>query len=460
MAATSQPLATRAALRAFERGGNAVDAALAAAAVLCVTEPHMTGVGGDAFAIVWDGSKVHGLDAAGPAPLLAPPNEVPADLGPRSITVPGAVAGWAALADRFGRLGLDAALVDAIDAAEHGVAIGGISAALWAEFGGPPELGPPPALGDRLFLPELAQTLRSIAESGPSGFYHGKVGRAITSSSWLDEGDLSRYRPRWVEPLTTQYRDFTICELPPPTQGVVALEALGMLALGEPDIASQVHCTSLALEDGLAQVRDGADVSTLLDPSYLAVRRAAHSQPTRELSGGTVYACCAEFGGLAVSFIQSLYMPFGSRVVAPGTGVVLQNRGSCFAVAGAVEPGKRPFHTLIPGMVLAGSRLLGPFGVMGGFIQAQSHVQLISALLDERLDPQAALDRPRFRVEGDTIYLEEGLWDAAQDLRRHHHNVELSRDRWQFGAGQAIMTVGDVLLGGSDARRDGYAAGF
>src|SRR5205823_3105701 len=283
MVATSQPLATRAGLRMLERGGNAADAALAAAAVLCVTEPMATGVGGDCFAQVW-------------------------------------------------------------------------------------------------------------VDGRPSAFYAGEVAEAICSVSWLEERDLASFEPRRVEPLRLEYKGIEVCELPPPTQGVCALEALGLLERSSPGLAAKIRCVQLALEDALARVRDGADVGELISSAYLDARRE-RARAVTEPRGGTVYLCAVDGDRMAVSFIQSLYDSFGSGLVAPGTGVVLQNRGACFSVGGAVEPGRRPYHTIIPGMLLRDGELLGPFGVMGGFIQAQAHLQLVSAIVDDGLDPQAALDR-------------------------------------------------------------------
>lgn len=457
--ATSQPLATRAGLRALERGGNAVDAAVAAAAVLCVTEPMSTGIGGDAFALLSTGGRVLGLDAAGPAPRGADPDAPVAERGPTSVTVPGAVAGWAALVEEHGTLGLDTLLSDAIAAAEDGFAVGSVTAGDWAEAAAPPELGPRPAVGERVRLPELGATLRRIAQDGPDALYRGEIARAIASATWLDEEDLAAYASRWVEPLSLAYRGLTVHELGPPTQGVAALEGLGLLGLGEPTLAAQVECVRLALEDAVAQVRDGADVSELLEPGALARRRSQTARPVGEPGGGTVYLCAAD-RRCAISFIQSLYRDFGSGVVAPGTGVVLQNRGAGFAVGGRVEPGSRPYHTLIPGLLTLDGRLHGVFGVMGGFLQAQAHVQLVSALVDGGLDPQAALDRPRFRVDGDDVLLEEGLWERAGELEAIGLRPVASRERSLFGGGQAILVEGDVLVGGSDGRKDGYAAGF
>ena len=455
MVATSQPLATRAGLRALERGGNAADAALAAAAVLCVTEPMSTGIGGDCFAQVWRDGELEGLDSAGPAPASAEAEPV-AQTGPRSVTVPGAVAGWAAFAERYCRLGLDGCLEDAIDAAEGGFAVAPRTAASWSRIGGP--LGDPPAVGDVVYQPELGVTLRRIADEGPSAFYTGEVAEAICEVSWLEEDDLAGFEPRWVEPLRLTYKGTEVCELPPPTQGVCALEGLGLLERSSPSLASQIRCVQLALEDALARVRDGADVGELITREYLDARRgrAAVTEPP----GGTVYLCAVDGERMAVSFIQSLFEGFGSGLVAPGTGVVLQNRGACFAVGGAVEPGRRPYHTIIPGMLLRDGELLGPFGVMGGFIQAQAHVQLVSAMVDDGLDPQAALDRPRFRVDGDAVRLEEGLWDREPDLQRLGYRTVRDTDTYAFGGGQAIVVSGEALIGGSDPRKDGYAAGL
>src|SRR6185437_12431397 len=227
------------------------------------------GIGGDCFAIVWDGSRLHGLDAAGPAPKNAAPTTPVEPLGPRSVTVPGAVGGWVALAERFGRLGLDACLADAIDVAERGYAVAGRTAQAWASASEPselwpptrvpPELLPPPARGQIVRHPELAATLRTIARDGRPAFYSGAVAQAICAACWLEESDLAAYSPRWVEPLTTRYRDHVVAELPPPTQGIAALEGLALLEGMSPDLPNQVDCMRLALADARANVRDGAD---------------------------------------------------------------------------------------------------------------------------------------------------------------------------------------------------------
>ncbi len=460
MVATSQPLATRAGVRALEAGGNAADAALAAASVLAVTEPTGNGIGGDNFAIVWNERRADGLDSAGAAPRVCPHTEVTIH-GSDSVTVPGAIGGWAALAERHGKLGLDRCLSDAIDAAENGFAVTPLTAAAWSRGAHvPEEYLPAPKVGEVVRLPDLAKTLRGIAENGPSAFYEGDVARSIASVTWLEEEDLAAHEARWVEPLSITYRGHTVLELPPPTQGVAALEGLGLLERSSPSLASQIRCMQLALEDALERVRDGADVSDLISPEFLDRRRAGEPAAVAEPSGGTVYLCAVDGDRMAVSFIQSNYMGFGSGLVAPGTGVALQNRGACFAVSGAVEPGRRPFHTIIPGMLLRDGKLAGPFGVMGGFLQAQAHLRLVSAIVDDGLDPQAALELPRFMVDGDVVRLEEGLWERDADLAKLGIDTVREPNAGYFGGGQAILVSGDALVGGSDPRKDGYAAGL
>jgi gamma-glutamyltranspeptidase / glutathione hydrolase len=452
MVATSQPAATLAGLRALERGGNAADAAIAAAAVLCVAEPMMTGIGSDLFALVWRDGVAEGLDAAGPAAAGATP-EVELR-GPGSVTVPGAVAGWAALAER-GRLGLDACLSDAIDLARRGFAAGRHCDRMWRAAAVQP-LGPAPGRGRIVRMPELATTLEAIAERGPDAIYRGEIAARMAAACALEESDLAAMQARPAAPLRISYRGTEVLELPPPTQGVAALEALALLEPTEATPADQVQAVRLALEDAYAEVRDGADVRHLLAPEHLA-RRAAHAaSATAAVPGDTVYLCAVDEDRMAVSLIQSLFEAFGSGVLVPGTGIVLHNRGAGFAVSGAVEPGRRPFHTLIAAMLARDGALVGPFGVMGGAMQTQGHVQLVSALVDGGLDPQAALDRPRFRVDGDVLLLEEGLGDLGVPGLRSVHEHDVGR----FGAGQAILLEGDALIGGSDSRRDGFAGGL
>ena len=476
MVATSQAPATLAGLEILRKGGDAADAAIAAAAALCVAEPMSNGLGGDCFALVWDGGAVHGLDAGGAAPKGALA-AAPSSSGPSSVVVPAMVAGWAKLSERFGRLGLDECLRPAIDLAEAGVAAGFHCAAMWSASPlAPVELGRAPKVGEVYRVPGLARSLRDLAERGPGSFYTGETAEAIASVSWLDVEDLGAVSPRWVEPLSITYRGVDVFEMPPPTQGIAALEALGLLErlenragdqldaqldgqLDGRNLSSEIRAVALALEDARAQVRDRAEVTGLIAPAYLDARSHAPVRLFPEPSGGTVYLCALDSDGMAVSLIQSLYGGFGSGVVVPGTGIVLNNRASCFEVSGAVEPGRRPYHTTIPGLLVENGRLRGPFGVMGGFIQAQAHLQLVSALVDRGLDPQAALDLPRFRIDRDVVWLEEGLWGAKEDLERGGWRVQRDGGRFGFGGGQAIQVQEGRILGGSDARKDGFAAG-
>ena len=396
MVATSQPLATLGGLDVLREGGTAADAAICAAAILCVTEPHATGVGGDLFAILREPSgALHGLDAAGPAPQAAP-REPPAYDGPRSVDVPGAVAGWGELAERFGRAGLKRCLRPAIELAAEGVPAGFNSGEIWrASPRAPAALGPPPGFGARYRLPALSATLAAIAAHGPGYLYTGPLAEAIAASTWLTLEDMVDYRPRWVAPLTGAYRGLEVAELPPPTQGVAALEALAILDLGDrdPDVSERVRAVALALEDALATVRDGADVSHLLDDEYVRLRRTQLPGAVAEPAGGTVCVCVVDRDGMAVSLLQSLYESFGSGVVAGETGIVLNNRAAGFAVQGEVVAGTRPYHTLIPGMLSRDDRLVGPFGLMGGMIQAQSHTQFLCELM--RGGTGRAIRRPR-----------------------------------------------------------------
>jgi gamma-glutamyltranspeptidase/glutathione hydrolase len=494
MVATSQPLATQAGLKALESGGNAIDAALAAAAVLCVVEPMSTGIGGDCFALVWRNGELTGLNASGRAPAAADPDAMGTAIplrGPLAVTAPGAVAGWAALVERHGRLGLDRALAAAIDIAERGFAVTPVIAGYWA--GAADELAlydearrvflPAPRVGAIVRFPELAATLRSIATNGADGFYRGPVAEAICSVTPLTLDDLAVPHAEWVEPLRKHYRGVEVCEIPPNGQGVAALQALGILegldhtggrALDR--VHLQAEAMKLAFADAERHVHDGPLPARYLDDEYLASRRAlidparAGSPPAGALErSGTVYLCAVDEQRNACSLIQSVYHGFGSMVVAPGTGVALQNRGHCFTLEeghpNRLAPGKRPYHTIIPGLLLRDGALLGPFGLMGGHMQPQGHVQLVSHLVDRGLDPQAALDEPRWRLDREgrstwTLALEEPLYRLAAALARRGHRVLADPNPAAFGGGQAVLLRDDVLIGGSESRKDGVALGF
>jgi gamma-glutamyltranspeptidase/glutathione hydrolase len=468
MVATSHPLATRAGLRALERGGNAVDAALAAAAMLTVAEPTDNGVGGDAFALIWDDGVLYGINGSGrsPAELGGASAE---DDGPRSVTVPGAVRLWGDLASRFARFGLDEAVGPAADAALGGVVCTARIADKWARAGLAP--WPAPAPGERYELPELAPTLRRIAAEGPDALYTGEVAAAIAASTWLSEDDLSVHVSEWVEPLRRSYRGVEVCELPPNGQGVAALLALAVYEGLEPEPHFEIEAMKLALADTRAFVHDGPlPADTFADDRLAARRSLVRANAVLDLRlglprGGTTYLCAVDGDGMAVSFIQSVYGSFGSGVVAPGTGVVLQNRGAGFshdpAHPNALQAAKRPFHTIIPGMLLEHGELLGPFGVMGGPMQPQGHFQVVRRLVDEGDDPQAALDAPRWRVEEDgVVELEPGLEHLLPELRAIGHDARLGEIQHPFGVGQMILRLGTSLIGGSDGRGDGYAGGL
>ena len=468
MVATSHPLATRAGLRALERGGNAVDGALAAAALLTVAEPTDNGVGGDAFALVWDGGMLYGLNGSGRSPAELD-GRAAEDAGPCSVTVPGAVRLWADLATRFGRFGLDGAVGPAADAAWAGVACSARIADKWARAVHAP--WPAPAVGQRYELPELAETLGRIAAEGPEALYGGEVAAAIAAATWLSEDDLHAHRSEWVEPLRRSYRGVEVCELPPNGQGVAALLALALYDGLQPGTHFEIEAMKLAFADTYASVHDGPLPADLFADERLAVRRAL-VQHDRALDlradqprGGTTYLCVVDGDGMAVSLIQSVYGSFGSGVIAPGTGVVLQNRAAGFSrVPGhpnALAPATRPFHTIIPGMLLERGELLGPFGVMGGPMQPQGHFQVVRRVVDDGDDPQAALDAPRWRVdENGCVELEPALAPLLPELRRKGHDARIGAVAHGFGVGQMILRLGTSLIGGSDGRGDGYAAGL
>jgi gamma-glutamyltranspeptidase/glutathione hydrolase len=489
MAATSHPLATRAALRVLEEGGSAVDAAVTAAAVLCVCEPYSTGIGGDLFAIVWDDGRAHGLNASGRAPESLDPEALAeiAVSGPTSVTVPGAVSGWAALLDRFGSASLDRCLAPAIEAAEQGFAVTPVIAAAWAVLArglsdgeARRVFGDAPVVGQTVRLPDLGQSLRLLAAEGPAALYDGPLSDAICNASWLERSDLAAHVPEWVEPLRLAHRGAQVLELPPNGQGAVALQALALVEPLTPRavvdrIHLQAEALKLAFADGYGQIADGPLPTGYLDPAYLAERRGlidrdrAGSPVAGALPrGGTIYLACVDAERRACSLIQSVYQGFGSGVVAPGTGIALQNRGACFTLEAGhpnrIGPGKRPYHTIIPGLLVRDGSLLGPFGVMGGHFQPQGHLQVVERLLAEGLDPQAALDAPRFRVDLAgrewTLALEPPLWPLEHELQRRGHRVLRDPDPGAFGGGQAILVRDEVLVGGSEPRKDGYAAGF
>ncbi|WP_243095510.1 gamma-glutamyltransferase family protein [Thermus thalpophilus] len=503
--ATSQPLAALAGMEMLLKGGSAVDAAIAMAACLTVVEPTSNGLGGDLFAQVWDG-KLHGLNASGKSPLALTPERLPEGRMPERgwlpVTVPGAVSGWRALHERWGRLPFPEVLAPAIRYAEEGFPVGPETGRAWKraegiylpltgpEFSAFKEVffpgGRAPRAGEVWRSPLHAKTLREIADSYGESLYRGALAEALARFS-ADTGglltleDLKAHAPEWVEPLSLDYRGLTVHELPPNGQGVAALLALAILEgfeLRPEDPFSyhlQVEAMRLALADAFRFVADPRylelDPKALLFPAYAAERRRLIGERAlpRVLPGlrpeGTVYLAAAD-GEVMVSLIQSNYQGFGSGVLVPGTGIALQNRGLGFSLEeghpNRVGPGKRPYHTIIPGFLTREGRPLGPFGVMGGFMQPQGHVQVVVALADFGLNPQAALDRPRWQVVpgdgGDEVLLEPGIPQAtALFLKDLGHRVRYEAEYGLFGRGQVVLREGEALVAASDPRAEGLA---
>jgi gamma-glutamyltranspeptidase/glutathione hydrolase len=501
MVATSHPLATAAGVRALEAGGTAADAAVAAAAVLCVVDPRSTGIGGDAFALYWPvgADAPVGLEGAGPSAAGltidalrdAGFKEMP-EIGPWTVTVPGSVDAWEKLLDRFGRLDLATALTPAVEAARDGFEVTPFVAEEWVE--GAPRLagaaatetflpgGAPPAAGSRFVNPGLADSLEAIAAGGAEAFYRGPLGERIGAAveeagGPLRASDLADWGGAgWVEPISAEFSGATVFELPPPGQGIVVLEALGILAgLDLADAAAAEHVSiealKIAFADAWAYVADPLheDVPTaaLLSESYLAGRRAEVDPESvgEALPGSptdTVYLCVVDGEGAACSFIQSLYEGFGSGVGVPGTGIVLQNRGAGFVMEpghpNVAAPGRRPYHTIVPAMLGRGGEFAACLGVVGGFMQPQAQVQILRGMLEGGLDPQAALDAPRVRFLGGRRIGVEADFDEAvvAELARRGHEIS-TLPRFGAGGAQAIVREGGRLFGASDKRKDGCA---
>ncbi|MFC4808899.1 gamma-glutamyltransferase family protein [Paenibacillus sp. GCM10023250] len=514
MVAASQPLAAQAGLRMLQQGGNAVDAAIATAACLTVVEPTANGIGGDAFAIVWQEGRLHGLNASGRSPMALTPDaarergareSMPVD-GWLPVTVPGAPSAWAALSERFGRLPFAALLKPAVEYARDGYAVTPELGATWArsfraweaKAGDPlfaewfrvfaPE-GRAPKPGETWRSPDHARTLEAIAASKGEAFYRGELAEAIDrfareTGGLLRAADLAAHCPEWTDPISVRYRGYDVWEMPPNGQGLVALMALNVLdgiPLAHKDaietVHAQIEALKLAFVDGRQHITEPAwmkaSVEELLSPAYAAQRRqligeqAVMPAPGRLPSGGTVYLAAADGEGNMVSFIQSNYRGFGSGLVVPGTGIALQNRGSSFSLdpghANVVAPGKRPFHTIIPGFLTKDGAPIGPFGVMGGFMQPQGHLQVVSNLIDFGLHPQAALDAPRWQwLEGRKVAIETGFPDhLARQLEQRGHQIQLLLDRKAFGCGQIIWRdPSGALIGGTEPRTDGCVAAW
>ncbi|ACO47594.1 gamma-glutamyltransferase family protein [Deinococcus deserti] len=511
MVATSQPLAAQAGLFILREGGNAVDAAIATAAALTVVEPTSNGIGGDLFALVWDSGEVHGLNGSGRSPALLnmdalPGGEMPTH-GWLPVTVPGAPRAWADLHARFGRLPFEQVLAPAIEYARRGYALSPVLAHGWArgiqahrqrtgvvfepwlDTFAPSGFQPAPGA---LWASEAhATTLEQIARSGAADFYEGNLARRIDTyaqdtGGLLRAGDLAAHQSEWVKPISVRYQDHDVWEIPPNGQGIAALIALGILdgmdlpptRDDEYGLHLQIEAMKLGFTDAHRYVADPAvsdvPVQQLLDPAYHAARRALigeqalNPEPGDPQSHGTVYLATADGDGQMVSLIQSNYMGFGSGVVVPGTGIALQNRGHNFNLdashPNALAPGKRPYHTIIPGFLTQGQHAVGPFGVMGGFMQPQGHVQVILNTLRYGMNPQQALDAPRWQwTSGKTVEVEHGLGASlSRALAARGHDLKVQLDPGAFGRGQIIWRDAKtgVLSGGSESRADGQAAAF
>ncbi|MDB5728726.1 MAG: ggt1 [Noviherbaspirillum sp.] len=510
--ATSQPLAAQAGLRMLLKGGNAVDAAIAAAAAITIVEPVSCGLGSDAFAIVWDGARLHGLNASGTAPAAWTPDyfakkhngKMPAR-GWDSVTVPGMVAGWVELSKKFGRLPFADLLEPAIELAARGHLVAPIVQHKWAAA--VPLLkdqpgfaqafmphGRAPQVGELFVFAEAARTLTRIAETGGESYYRGELAEAMAAHASqyggaMTPADLAGYRPEWVTPIEKDYAGYTLHEIPPNGQGIAAQMALGMV--DKLDIARfpvdsvdsqhlQIEAMKLAFADTYRWVADSRYMTEvtardLLDDGYLAERaklidprRASdfsHGSPPR---GGTIYLSAADESGMMVSFIQSNYLGFGSGIVVPGTGISLQNRGYCFTLdpqhPNCVAPGKKPFHTIIPGFLTKDGKPQMSFGVMGGNMQPQGHLQTLVRMLTYGQQPQAACDAPRWRVNrGLSVDVEETVMQPGliAGLAERGHRIEKIMDSYMdFGSGQFIWKLNDGYVAASDSRRDGQAVGF
>jgi gamma-glutamyltranspeptidase/glutathione hydrolase len=513
--ATSQILASQAGFEMLRAGGNAVDAIVAAAAAKTVVEPTANGIGGDAFALVWDGSKLHGLNGSGRAPAALMLEKVRAaghtTMPPRgwmTVTVPGVPRAWADLHGRFGRLPFGRVLEPAIELAEKGFALSPLVGRAWgasarifgAESG--PEFRPwmetftrdgrAPEVGDWFTLPDHARTLRRIAESNADDFYRGDLagqiaGFAAETGGFIAREDLAAHTSTWVDPIGTSYRGHEVWEIPPNGQGITALAALNILegfplgGMARESVEAyhlQIEAMRLAFADARRYVADPAHadvpIEGLLDKGYAAERRkligerAQAREAGEPARGGTVYLCAADGDGLMVSYIQSNYAGFGSGVVVPGTGIALQNRGSGFSLdaahPNALAPGKRPYHTIIPGFLTRDGRAVGPFGVMGGFMQPQGHQQVVANTVDWGMNPQAALDAPRWQIglSGTLVDVEfETPRHVVEGLIARGHTVNVQPNLAGFGRGQIIWRLPNGgMVAGSEGRTDGCALGW
>ena len=517
MVNASSPQASAAGLEILKKGGNAMDAAVATASALTVVEPTANGIGSDAFALVWSAKdqKLYGLNSSGPAPMAATIETILAEkkdnngkmptFGWTAVTVPGAPKAWAELNKRFGRLSLSEDMAPAIKYAREGYPCSPNLAIMWQRaykrylelFKDKPEFdewfrtfapdGKAYEAGDIIKLPNHADTLEAIGDTNADAFYSGDIARRIDADSrefggYLRYEDLAKFEAKWVEPIKVNYRGYEVCEIPPNGQGIVALMALNILKefeFTEKDSAETYHkqleAMKIAFADAFHYVTDPdymeIDYSSLLDPAYGAKRAKeigedakihTHSVPPKS---GTVYFCCADGEGNMVSYIQSNYMGFGSGIVVKDTGVSLQNRGCDFSLdpedANCLRPGKRTYHTIIPGFILKDGKAVGPFGVMGGYMQPQGHLQVAMNYIDFNLDPQQALDAPRWQWMRDNTVTVETRFSSeiARKLQQRGHAVRVDINTPSFGRGQMIVRLENgTLVGGTESRTDSNIA--
>jgi len=515
MVATSQPLAAQAGLSILRNGGNAVDAAIATAAALTVVEPCSTSIGGDAFALVWDGETLHGLNGSGRAPSGLTIEEVKRrgydaipDYGWLPVTVPGVPATWRDLHKRLGKLPFEQVLAPAIAYAENGFPVSPVTSRGWCkqvehhrtsqkgpEFAHFLDLYAPggnmPGVGDIWQSANKARTLRRIAESYADAFYTDDIAEKIVEFAKASEGyitadDLANHTSTWVEPISANYRGYDVWEIPPNGQGIAALVALNILEgfdFGPIDRHSvegyhlQIEAMKLAFIDAHRYVGDPEKVEVpvdgMLSKTYAATRReligeqALDPEPGDPPHSDTVYLCAADGDGMMVSFIQSAYKGFGSQVVVPELGFSFQNRGKGFTLdpdhPNALAPGKRPFHTIIPGFLTRDGAPIGPFGVMGGFMQPQGHVQMMVNTIDYAMDPQTSIDQPRWQWDTGRKVMLESTVDPAivEGLRQRGHEIDVKDDLSAFGRGQIIWRLDSgALVGGSESRADGQVAAY
>ncbi|WP_225743409.1 gamma-glutamyltransferase [Marinilactibacillus sp. Marseille-P9653] len=512
MVATSHPLASQAGLEILKKGGNAIDAVIAAAAALTVVEPGSNGIGGDSFSILWKDGELHGLNASGHSPKqLTRDNliekghqEIPTH-GIDPITVPGVPAGWVELNKKHGKLPLKEILEPAAKIAEEGFPVSNVVSNAWKrtfnilkkkleQF---PELetwfetfapeGHPIEPGEIWASKGHARTLRLIGETDGEAFYNGEIAEAIDRTSEKYQGlirkeDLKEYKPEWIAPISTNYKGYDIWEMPPNGQGIIALMALSILEnlelKGKDDpetIHKQIEAVKLAFSDGQATITDlkhmNETVDKLLSKDYaksraaLVQKEALDPKPGIRDYSGTVYLAAADEEGNMISYIQSNYMGFGSGVVVPEYGLSLQNRGCGFTMEeghpNIVGPNKKPFHTIIPGFITKGDQPVGPFGIMGGQMQPQAHLQVISSMIDFHLNPQNALDAPRWHWdEGKKVSIEPEMpLSVIEDLIKRGHEVTIVPGKGLFGRGEVILrNQNGVLIGGTEPRADGYIA--